>query len=239
MADGLSTIQIPVQTWKSLYWKSSRTAKAGKCIWCSWHNPVVGGNTSRILQKFNTWMVHLTLIPMFIAVMIYSVSNAFNTLLMRNFISFSLPLTCFALPTMPILLTAVEIIRAQWLPSMPSEVTVTVPATDCPVPRQVAASDRHGLQSWLLINLWMPAWLSRLPELVCYHYIQSKCGISEKQSRITLVRPRNNLGTILISTSFFKWLESVIWWAMSYILTLERYELNWILRPPVSVLGTY
>ena len=147
--------------------------------------------------------------------------------------------TCFALPTMPILLTAVEIIRAQWLPSMPSEVTVTVPATDCPVPRQVAASDRHGLQSWLLINLWMPAWLSRLPELVCYHYIQSKCGISEKQSRITLVRPRNNLGTILISTSFFKWLESVIWWAMSYILTLERYELNWILRPPVSVLGTY
>ena len=176
---------------------------------------------------------------MFIAVMIYSVSNAFNTLLMRNFISFSLPLTCFALPTMPILLTAVEIIRAQWLPSMPSEVTVTVPATDCPVPRQVAASDRHGLQSWLLINLWMPAWLSRLPELVCYHYIQSKCGISEKQSRITLVRPRNNLGTILISTSFFKWLESVIWWAMSYILTLERYVLNWILRPPVSVLGTY
>ena len=118
------------------------------------------------------------------------------------FITFnSLAWLWFTLPTMPSLLTAMEISRAPGLPSLPSEVTVAV--TECPVPRQVAASDRPGLQSWLLINLGMPAWQSRLSELVCYHCIKSKCGISEKQSVITLVRPGNTLGTISISTSFF------------------------------------
>ena len=88
---------------------------------------------------------------MFNAVIIYPVSNALNTPLIRISIAVitfnSLAWLCFWLRTIPSLLTAMEISRAPGLPSWPSEVTVA--ATDCPVPRQVAASDadRPGLQS--------------------------------------------------------------------------------------------